>query len=151
MSCRRARGADSAGVAEVYLASRKAFLPYAPLAHSDDDVRRWIRDILVPAGSVTVALRDDEIVGMMATSIDADARGWIDHLYLASSSVSRGIGAELLTIALASLPRPVRLYVFEQNFGARRFYERHGFAAVAFGDGSANEEGCPDVLYERSR
>ena len=23
------------------------------------------------------------------------------------------------------------------------------FTAVAFGDGSANEEGCPDVLYER--
>lgn len=148
---RLARSAESAGVAEVYLASRKAFLPYAPLAHSDGDVRRWVRDTLVPAGSVTVAADDDAIVGMMATSIDTDACGWIDHLYLAPSCVRRGIGAELLAIALASLPRPVRLHVFEQNLGARRFYERHGFVAIAFGDGSENEEGCPDVLYERVR
>jgi hypothetical protein len=30
---------------------------------------------------------------------------------------------------------------------ARRFYERHGFTAIAFDGGSGNEEGCPDVRY----
>ena len=30
----------------------------------------------------------------------------------------------------------------------RDFYERWGFKAVRFGDGSGNEEKCPDVLYE---
>ena len=39
---------------------------------------------------------------------------------------------------------------FARNAGARRFYERHGFVAVAFGDGTGNEEGEPDVRYERS-
>jgi hypothetical protein len=34
------------------------------------------------------------------------------------------------------------------NAGARRFYERHGFSAIEFTDGSANEERCPDVLFE---
>lgn len=29
---------------------------------------------------------------------------------------------------------------------SRAFYERHGFTAVAFDDGSRNEEGEPDVL-----
>ncbi len=45
------------------------------------------------------------------------------------------------------LPRPIRLYCFHANTGARAFYERHGFKAVAFSDGSTNEERCPDVLY----
>jgi hypothetical protein len=44
----------------------------------------------------------------------------------------------------------VRLWCFQANSGARRFYERHGFVAVEFTDGHDNEEGCPDVLYERS-
>jgi ribosomal protein S18 acetylase RimI-like enzyme len=49
---------------------------------------------------------------------------------------------------LARLPRPVRLYTFAANTGARRFYERYGFVAIAYGDGSHNEERTPDVLYE---
>jgi len=36
----------------------------------------------------------------------------------------------------------------EANQRARAFYERRGFRAIAFGDGSGNEERCPDVLYE---
>lgn len=31
------------------------------------------------------------------------------------------------------------------------FYERHDLVADAFGDGSANEEGLPDILYVRRR
>jgi RimJ/RimL family protein N-acetyltransferase len=49
-------------------------------------------------------------------------------------------------LADAAFITPVlRLYTFARNEGARRFYERHGFAPVAFGDGSANQEGEPDV------
>jgi ribosomal protein S18 acetylase RimI-like enzyme len=54
----------------------------------------------------------------------------------------------LLEQAKALLGSPIRLYTFQANQGARRFYERHGFRAVAFGDGSNSEERCPDVLYE---
>ena len=35
------------------------------------------------------------------------------------------------------------------NSGARRFYERHGFTAAKFGDGSGNEEKLPDIQYLR--
>jgi hypothetical protein len=42
----------------------------------------------------------------------------------------------------------MRLYAFQRNTRARSFYERRGFVAVAFGDGSGNEEGEPDVLYQ---
>lgn len=134
----------------MYLASRKTYLSYAPLAHSDEDVRRWIRNTLIPTGSVTVALQGHDVVGMMATSIDDHGRGWVDHLYLQPSSVGQGIGSAFLTRALKTLPRPIRLYTFEENHGARRFYERHGFLPITFGDGSDNEERCPDVLYELS-
>jgi GNAT superfamily N-acetyltransferase len=80
----------------------------------------------------------------------ADRLSWIDQMYLDPTHVGRGIGALLLAHALATLPRPIRLYTFQRNEGARRFYERHGFRAVEFSDGSGNEERCPDVLFELS-
>lgn len=150
MIYRIAQTDDAAKVAEVYLASRKTYLAYAPLAHSDHDVRQWIRDTLIPTGCVTVALQRHEIVGMMATSIDEGGHAWIDHLYLDPSCVGQGTGSDLLQRAVKALPRPIRLYTFQANAGARRFYERHGFVSIAFGDGSENDEGCPDVLYELS-
>jgi GNAT superfamily N-acetyltransferase len=140
--------ADAEAIADVYLASRRTFLPFAPLAHDEADVRTWVARVLVPEGRVTVARQDDAVVGLLAVSVGADGCGWIDQLYLAPGATGRGIGARLLALALGELPRPVRLYTFQANAGARRFYERHGFVAVAFGDGSGNEEGVPDVLYE---
>jgi hypothetical protein len=46
------------------------------------------------------------------------------------------------------LPLPIRLYTFQQNTGARRFYGRHGYVEIAFINGEDNEEACPDVLFE---
>jgi GNAT superfamily N-acetyltransferase len=43
---------------------------------------------------------------------------------------------------------PLWLWTFQANAGARRFYERNGFAPVEFTDGAANEEHEPDVRYE---
>ena len=37
------------------------------------------------------------------------------------------------------LRRSLRLYAFESNEPARDFYEKHGFKAIAFGDGTGNE------------
>jgi ribosomal protein S18 acetylase RimI-like enzyme len=73
---------------------------------------------------------------------------WIDQLYVMPGHTEQGIGSALLAHALAALEPPVRLYTFQANTRARSFYERHGFHAIAFSDGSANEERCPDVLYE---
>lgn len=147
VALRAATANDSTAAADVLLASRKALLPYAPLAHDDAHVHRWVRDVLIPSGGVTVALAGDAIVGVLATSREAGV-GWIDQLYLAPDQVGNGIGALLLAHALKNLPLPVRLYTFQANQGARRFYERHGFKAIAFSDGRGNEERCPDVLYE---
>ncbi|BCL74363.1 hypothetical protein JHS3_00990 [Jeongeupia sp. HS-3] len=139
---------DAAAIGELYLASRKAFLPYAPLAHSDDAVRAWVRHLLLPAGGVTVAEVGGEICGFVNTA-ETDGILWVDQLYVRPASVGRQTGTALLNRVLAGATGPVRLHTFQANHGARRFYERFGFAAVAESDGADNEEGCPDLLYER--
>jgi ribosomal protein S18 acetylase RimI-like enzyme len=147
---RPATDTDAEQVAAVLLASRKAFVAFAPMAHTDDEVRDWVATSLIPLGGVSVAVdggSDEEVVGVMAIS-QQGGFGWIDQLYLHPSAVGRGIGTRFLDLAKGSLGSPIRLYTFQENTGARRFYERHGFRAIAFSDGADNEEHCPDVLYE---
>lgn len=147
---RPATDADSEQVASVLLASRKAFLSFTPSAHADDQVRVWVAKALIPGGGVSVAVdrtSKEAVVGMMALS-QQDGVGWIDQLYLDPSVVGRGIGTRFVKLAEESVGSPIRLYTFQENVGARRFYERLGFRAIAFSDGADNEEHCPDVLYE---
>ena len=144
---RVATDADADAVSTVYLRSRKELVACAPLAHSDDAVRAWIRGRLIPAGATTIAVVDGLVVGLLTVSTGTGC-GWIDQLYLLPGWVGRGIGTQLLDIGRIELAPPIRLYSFQCNEPARAFYERRGFTAIAFGDGSANEERCPDVLYE---
>ena len=87
------------------------------------------------------------LVGVIA--LIAIAGEWVEQLYLDPQWTDRGIGSSLLLRATADMPA-VRLHCFQANSGARRFYERHGFRAEAFRDGSGNEEGLPDIVYVRS-
>jgi ribosomal protein S18 acetylase RimI-like enzyme len=138
---------DAEAVAEVFLRSRKELVPFAPLAHSDEDVRAWIPRGLIPAGRTTVAVVDGSVVGFISIST-AEGYSWITQLYLHPAWIGRGIGTRLLELARRELPPPIRLYTFQENQRARAFYERRGFDVVSFSDGSGNEEKCPDVLYE---
>ena len=145
---RPARASDHHSVATVLIESRRAFMPYAPSAHTEREVRQWVQDVLLPAGGVSVATLDAAVCGVLATADDGAYR-WIRQLFVAPAEVGRGLGTRLLHDALARLAPPVRLYTFQANVGARRFYERNGFETVALGDGRDNEEHCPDVLFER--
>jgi ribosomal protein S18 acetylase RimI-like enzyme len=138
---------DSDRVAEVLLMSRKTLLPFAPLAHTDDEVRAWVGDTLLVAESVTVAVVDTVVEGFIAISQE-DHISWINQLYLNPACLRLGMGTTLLTHALATIPKPFRLYTFQQNLTARKFYKRHGFAPIGFSDGASNEEQCPDILFE---
>jgi ribosomal protein S18 acetylase RimI-like enzyme len=144
---RPASASDASAVAELLLASRRAFLPYAPIAHSDADVYRWVREQLIPGGAVVIWEQDSRITGVLATSRDETA-SWVDQLYVLPGFEGRGVGSALLRHAHERLTCPIRLYTFHENNRARSFYERHGYKAVAFSDGQSNEERCPDVLYE---
>lgn len=144
---RAAVDTDAAAVAEVLISARRARMPFAPPVHGDDDVRGWVAQKLLPGGGVTVAELDGRVVGVLALTRH-DGAGWIDQLYVAPGQAGGGIGATLLAHARAKLGPPLRLYTFQANVHARSFYERHGFKAIAFGDGSGNEEGLPDILFE---
>ncbi|WP_143467534.1 GNAT family N-acetyltransferase [Leptolyngbya ohadii] len=78
---RSATLSDTEGVAKVYLSSRKAFVPFAPIAHSEAAVYEWIRNILIPGNQVKVVERGNEIIGMMALATTEET-GWIEQLYL---------------------------------------------------------------------
>jgi GNAT superfamily N-acetyltransferase len=148
VSLRPATDSDAGAVAEVLLSSRKAFQPYACL-RTDEDIQGWVRSVLIPTGGVMVAVTAGSLVGVVATA-RAQGMSWITQLFIAPAHVDQSIGTRLLSHALATLPLPVRLWCFQRNVRARRFYERHGFKAIQFTDGSANEERLPDVLYERA-
>jgi GNAT superfamily N-acetyltransferase len=77
--------------------------------------------------------------------------GWVDHLYVDPSSQGRGFGTMLLEHVKELQPEGTRLWVFQKNAGARRFYERHGFRLETMTDGSGNMEREPDALYSWHR
>lgn len=141
LTIRPATAADAAAIAEVYLASFQATYDF-PLAHTDDEVRSWIREVVVPAGDTWVALEGDVVVGMLVV-----AGGDLDQLYVAPDRLGTGIGRRLLDHAKTLSPGGLGLYTFQVNDRARRFYERNGFVEDRRGDGSGNEEGQPDVHY----
>ena len=71
----------------------------------------------------------------------------VDQLYINPSHQRCGIGSSLLGQALASAPGRTTLHVFEDNQGARAFYQRHGFGER---DRWMNaEEGAIELLYAR--
>lgn len=149
---RRPRAADFAADADatatMYLASRRAMLPDLRDPHTEAQTRAWMRDTVFTRYSVRLAEVDGDIVGFAARD-----GAWLMQLYVKPGWTGRRIGTNLLNgvLADAAFATPVlRLYTFARNAGARRFYERHGFVAVAFGDGSGNQEGEADVRYERS-
>ena len=144
---RPATAADAPRVADLLIDTRDAFMPYAPSAHSQAQVREWVASHLVPSGGVTVAEAGGRVIGMMATERREQA-SWINQMAVDPALVGQGIGGLLLALAKRTLAPPIRLYTFQANAGARSFYERHGFVAVEFTDGQTNEERCPDVLYE---
>ncbi|MEU8027093.1 GNAT family N-acetyltransferase [Streptomyces sp. NPDC049099] len=140
---RRAVAEDSRAAAEVYLRSFDAALPTVVRAHTDDEVREYIRDVVVPLRETWVAEADGAgIVGLMVLGQEV-----LSQLYLDPGWRGRGIGDRFVALAKERNPGGLSLWTFQVNKPAHRFYERHGFTAVEFTDGSGNEEREPDVRY----
>jgi ribosomal protein S18 acetylase RimI-like enzyme len=140
--------AEADATATMYLASRRAMLPGLREPHTDAQTRVWMRETVFTQHTVRLADVNGEIVGFASRD-----GSWLMNLYVKPGWTGHGIGSQLLTAMLANAagPAPVlRLYTFSRNERARRFYERHGFAAVAQGDGSGNAEHEPDIRYERT-
>jgi len=61
------------------------------------------------------------------------ACGELKRIYLSQAAQGGGLGARLLGEVLGFLERPGRMIwlgVYSENFGAQRFYARHGFERV---------------------
>jgi GNAT superfamily N-acetyltransferase len=140
---RKATASDVAEVAELFIASQADALPFLAALHTPQETRGFIANQVFPLSEMWLALEAGRIVGMMAL-----VGTHIDHLYLQPGHYRRGIGTLLLNKAKELSPQKLTLYAFAVNTRARAFYEHHGFAPIEFGDGSANEAGEPDVLYE---
>ena len=135
---------DAEPIAAIITSSRGAAMPYLPALHTESEVLKWIKDDILRNSHVTLAVSD----GGQAGGFASVRSGVLEHLYVAPHLQGRGLGALLLAAAKEENPQGLRLHVFQRNLSARRFYERRGFRLVELRDGSSNEEGEPDAVYE---
>ena len=78
----------------------------------------------------------------------------LGQLYCAAHATGRGVGAALLERAIDEARGrgcdAKQLSVYSENFGAQRFYARHGFAHVADIDFWVGNKRDDEFLYERA-
>jgi len=139
---RPATAADADQVADIDLAARAEALPTVRWAHTPDEVRAWIANVMLPGGKVWVAEEAGVVVGYLAMKDD-----WVDQLYVRPGYWRRGIGTTLIRHAKQLRPDGLRLWCFQVNARARAFYAAHGFTVAECTDGSGNEEREPDILF----
>ena len=144
---RRARPEDADELAVILRTAMRGAMPSLPELHTPDDDRRFLREAVLPNEEVWVAEIDGLPVGFAALG-SRDGDDYLQHLYVAPEFQGGGLGTALIERAKARRPTGFRLWVFQENSGARRFYERHGLHIVELTDGSGNEEREPDALYE---
>jgi GNAT superfamily N-acetyltransferase len=143
-SPRRATAAEALLVAELWLRSRRASMTIPPAAHSDDQVRAWFGDVVLPTKEVWVTSSGAELTAMMV--LDAE---WVEQLYVAPEHLRRGYGSQLARLAQATRDE-LALWTFEANIAARAFYEAHGFRPTGPAS-SDNEEHAPAICYRWAR
>jgi|SRR5271166_5530627 len=140
---RRATGADASEVATVYIASRRGAAAWLPTVGTDAEIRAFVVEQMVPGRETWVAEDSGRIVAVLVL----DAGDMVDQFYVAPGDQRRGVGDAMLAHAKRLRPLGLRLWTFQRNTPARRFYERRGFVAQEFTDGATDMEREADVLY----
>lgn len=135
---------DVGEVARLFRAVREACLPYLPELHTPEADLWFFRERVSPTCTVWVG----GALGIQGFC--AWRTGRVDHLYVAPEMHGRGLGSALLGRAMAVEP-VLRLWAFQRNAPALRFYTRRGFRVVEETDGGGNEEREPDRLLEWRR
>ena len=140
---RRADRLDWDALSSIWLRSFVAALPSVPKKHTDDEVRAWVRDVLIADLETWVASIDDCPVGLLSLG-----DGEIEQLYVDPPWQGQGVGGVCVGHAKKRSPFGLGLWTFQVNSRARRFYANHGFVETVRTDGSRNEERVPDVRME---
>ena len=113
-----------------------------------------------PDYALWIAERDGQAIGYAQAGRcglpHADVKpedGELKRLYLLQSAQNGGVGNALFQKALAWLerdgPRTLWISVWSENFGAQRFYERHGFGFVAEYEFIVGEQRDREFMYRR--
>jgi len=139
MRIRNATPDDSLRCADIHILARQRML-YLPKANAAG-AQRWMREIVFTHQNVWVAEVDEMVVGYASL-----AGGFLTNLYVHPDHQRRGIGSALLAEVKAYALEGLKLWTFQQNEGAIRFYERHGFRSLKVTDGKDNMERLPDRL-----
>jgi GNAT superfamily N-acetyltransferase len=142
ITLRRATPDDALPVAALFTHTRRTCMPYLPALHTADEDRAWMRDVVFKHCNVWVAELDGRLAGFLALERDL-----LEHLYVHPDLQRMGVGTALLAKARELSPKGFRLWVFQQNAQARRFYERNGLELAQLTDGASNEERTPDAQY----
>jgi ribosomal protein S18 acetylase RimI-like enzyme len=129
-------------MARVFCSARKERLQFLMDIHGVKEDRRFLSAMVLPANQVWIAEVDRKLAGFIAFD-----GGWVNHLYIDPMFQRKGFGSRLLDIAKQS-SGSLRLWVFEANAPAIRFYESQAFQLIDRTDGSHNEAKMPDVLME---
>lgn len=138
---RQATEADLPAVARLHRLVRQTCLPFLPDLHTVAEDLEFFRVRVFHDCEIWVA-GDDVISGFCACR-----DGWIDHLYITPAQQGLGLGSALLA-KVKERQIALRLWVFQRNSRAIRFYEARGFDRIDRTDGAGNEEREPDALYE---
>ena len=138
-SVRPLASTDAADVAAVFVASRRAAMPWLPVLHPPSE------DVAFFAGEVESSSGWGAFDAGRLVGFGLLRDGWLNHLYVAPEWRGRGVGSALLSRALAEARSTLDLWAFARNEPALAFYARHGFQVVERTDGSSNEEKEPDV------
>jgi ribosomal protein S18 acetylase RimI-like enzyme len=100
---------------------------------TDALVRMWRASFEHGVGIVDPHSLKEQIEYLRTKVILASNRESIAQLYVRIQDIDRGIGTQLLRLAQSESSGSLWLFTFAQNARACRFYEHHGFVAVAHG------------------
>jgi GNAT superfamily N-acetyltransferase len=137
---RRATLDDAPAISALFVRARDE-MTYLPRIPERD--RPLLGGWFLARGKLWVAEEEGRILGFAGVSGDE-----LTHLYTDPPAQNRGVGAALLDHVKSLRPERLELWVFQENDGARKFYERHGFQLVRLTNGASNMEHEPDALYE---
>ena len=134
---------DLEALASLWRRSRESAQPWLELrmGYTPAEDLAFLRDVIAHECNIWIVRNGPILLGFLA-----QANERIEQLYVDPPAQGTGAGTALLDRARQLSPTRLRLFTHLRNAGARAFYERHGFHAVAFGT-SSPPESEPDVTY----
>ncbi len=140
---RTMQDAELEAVVRMWWRTKRDAFPWLPTeqAYTYAQNLEYFRDVVCTKATVWVAEDGGRVVGLLALG-----DRFVEQLHVDTEWQGKGVGSALLQHAKALSPEGLSLFTLQKNEGARGFYERRGFRAVAFGVSPAPESE-PDVRY----